>query len=58
MVSSTSCSHSRFPLAVENSVDGTASCLVAVTMGTKFSMLQSIALLHLDNLEVSPVGLE
>ena len=36
MVSSTSCSRSRFPLAVENSVGGTAFCLVTAIMGRSF----------------------
>ena len=36
MVSSTSCFRSRFPLTVENSLDGTAFCLVPATMWTKF----------------------
>ena len=58
MVSSTSCSRSRFSLAVENSMDGTAICLVTANMGTKFSMLHSITFLPLDNMGVSPVGHE
>ena len=45
MVSSTSCSRLKLPLAV-----------VTATMGTKLSMLHSITFLPFDNLGVSPVG--
>ena len=49
MVSSTSVSRSRFPLAVEISMDGTAFCLVTATVETKFSMLHSISFLPFDH---------
>ena len=57
MASSTSCSQG-FPLAVENSMDGTAFCLVTATMETKFPMLHSITFFPFAYLGVSPVGHE
>ena len=45
MVSSTSFSRSKSPVAGDNSMDGAAFCLVTATLGTKFSMLHSIAFL-------------
>ena len=53
MASSASVSRSRFPWAVENSMDGTAFSLVTATMKTKFSMLHSITLLPFVNLGIS-----
>ena len=58
MVSSTSFSRSKFPLANENSMDGKVFCLVTANTGSKFSMLHSITFFPFDNLRVSPDGHE
>ena len=54
MVSSTFFSRSKFPVADENSMNGTALCRVTATTMTKFSMLRSITLFPYDSLGVSP----
>ena len=56
--SSTSFSLSMSPVAGENSVDGTAFCLVTATSGMKLSMLHSITFLHCENLGLSLDGHE
>ena len=58
MVSATSFSRSRIPLAVENSKDGAVFSLVTATKGTKFSMLDAVTFSPFDNLGASLVGHE
>ena len=58
MVSSTSFSRSKFPLAVEKSMECTAFCLVTATERRKNRCCNRLLSYLLDNLGVSPVGHE